>query len=85
MIGIVPIVVSQEIVSYGNYKEKLKFLCNKSVASIEIKIYFNNYHNADSIEKIELTREIILTTVKRIITKVDFDYNKFKGDLMSLQ
>ena len=45
---------------------------------------FNVYYNADSIKRIELTKEMILTAVKRIITKVDFDYGKFKEDLISL-
>ena len=52
VIGIVPIVAPQEIVDGENYKEKVKFLCNKSVASIEIKMDFDNYNNADSIERI---------------------------------
>lgn len=85
IIGIVPIVAPQEIVDGGNYKEKVKFLCNKSVASIQIKMDFDNYHNADSIERIEQTKEMILTAVKHIITKVDFNYDRFKDDLMSLQ
>ena len=55
-----------------------------SVASINIKMDFNDYYNADSIKRIELTKEMILTAVKRIITKVDFDYGKFKEDLISL-
>lgn len=85
IIGIVPIVAPQEIASGGNYKEKVKFLCNKSIASIEIKMDFDNYHNADSIKRIEQTKEMILAAVKRIITKVDFDYDRFKEDLISLQ
>ncbi len=84
IIGIVPIVAPQEIVG-ENYKEKVKFLCNKSVASIEIKMDFDDYYNADSIKRIKLTKEMILTAVKHIITKVDFDYDKFKDDLMSLE
>ena len=83
-IGIIPIVAPQEIVE-KNYKENVKFLCNKNVASINIKIDFNDYYNADSIKRIELTKEMILTAVKRIITKVDFDYDRFKEDLISLQ
>lgn len=84
IIGIVPIVSPQEIVG-GNYKVKVKFLCNKSVASIEIKMDFDDYYKADSIKRIELTKEMILTAVKHIITKIDFDYDRFKEDLMSLQ
>ena len=83
-IGIIPIVAPQEIVE-KNYKENVTFLCNKNVASINIKIDFNDYYNADSIKRIELTKEMILTAVKRIITKVDFDYDRFKEDLISLQ
>ena len=84
IVGIVPIVAPQEIVDGENYKEKVKFLCDKSVASINIKMDFNDYYNADSIKRIELTKEMILTAVKCIITKVDFDYDKFKEDLISL-
>ena len=81
VVGIVPIVAPQEIADGENYKEKVKFLCNKSVASINIKMEFNDYCNADSIKRIELTKEMILIAVKRIITKVDFDYDRFKEDL----
>ena len=45
IIGIVPIVAPQEIVEGKNYKEKVKFLCNKSVASINIKMDFNDYYD----------------------------------------
>lgn len=85
IIGIVPIVAPEDIIKSKNYKEKVKFLCNKNVVSIDIKMDFNNYYNADSITRIKLTKEMILTAVKRIITKVDFDYDKFKDDLISLQ
>lgn len=85
IIGIVPIVAPEDIIKSKNYKEKVKFLCNKNVVSIDIKMDFNDYYNADSITRIELTKEMILTAAKRIITKVDFDYDKFKDDLISLQ
>lgn len=85
IIGIVPIVAPEDIIKSKNYKEKVKFLCNKNVVSIDIKMDFNDYYNADSITRIELTKEMILTAVKRIITKVDFDYDKFKDDLISLE
>ena len=84
IIGIVPIIVPQEIYESENYKEKVKFLGNKSVVSVEIKMDFDNYHNANSSEKIKQTKEMILKMVERIKTKVDFDFNSFKNDLMSL-
>lgn len=85
IIGIVPIVAPQEVIESKNYKEKSKFLCNKSMVSIEIKIDFDSYHNADSKERIELTKTMILSAIKSIKSKVDFNYDKFKDDLMSLE
>ena len=41
-------------------------------------------HNADSAGKIALTKDMLLTAAKRIKTKVDFDYDRFKDDLESL-
>ena len=84
IIGIVPIIAPQEVYAAGNYKERVKFLCGKSVASVEIRVDFDAYHNADSSGKIALTKDMLLTAAKRIKTKVDFDYDRFKDDLESL-
>lgn len=84
IIGIVPIIAPQEIYNRKNYKEKVKFLCNKNVVSVEIKMDFDNYYNVNSTEKIEQTKEMILRAVERIKTKVKFDYDQFRDDLMSL-
>ena len=85
IIGIVPIIAPQEAYAAGNYKERVRFLCGKSVASAEVKIDFDAYHNADSAGKIALTKDMLLTAAKRIKTKVDFDYDRFRDDLESLQ
>ena len=85
IIGIVPIIAPQEAYAAGNYKERVKFLCGKSVASVEIKMDFDAYHYADSSGKIALTKDMLLTAAKRIKTKVDFDYDRFRDDLESLQ
>lgn len=85
IIGIVPIIAPQEVYAAGNYKERVKFLCGKSVASVEIRVDFDAYHNAGSSGKIALTKDMLLTAAKRIKTKVDFDYDRFKDDLGSLQ
>ena len=85
IIGIVPIIAPQEVYAAGNYKERVKFLCGKSVASVEIRGDFDAYHNAGSSGKIALTKDMLLTAAKRIKTKVDFDYDRFKDDLESLQ
>ena len=84
IIGIVPIIAPQEVYAAGNYKERVKFLCGKSVASVEIRVDFDAYHNAGSSGKIALTKDMLLTAAKRIKAKVDFDYDRFKDDLESL-
>lgn len=61
------------------------FCAAKSVASVEIRLDFDAYHNADSSGKIALTKNMLLTAAKRIKAKVDFDYDRFKDDLESLQ
>lgn len=85
IIGIVPVIAPPEVYAAGNYKDRVKFLCNKSVASVEMHMDFDRYHNAGSAEKINQTKEMILAAVKRISSKVDFDYDRFRGDLASLQ
>lgn len=84
IIGIVPIIAPQEVYAAENYKERVRFLCGKSVASVEIRVDFDAYHNAGSAGKIALTKDMLLTAAKRIKAKVDFDYDRFKDDLESL-
>lgn len=83
--GFVPIIAPQEVYAAGNYKERVRFLCGKSVASVEVKMDFDAYQNADSAGKIALTKDMLLTAAKRIKAKVDFDYDRFRDDLGSLQ
>lgn len=84
IIGIIPIIAPQEVYADGNYKERIRFLCGKSVASVEAKIDFDAYHYADSAGKITLTKDMLLAAAKRIKAKVDFDYDRFRDDLESL-
>ena len=84
ILGIVPIIAPQEVYAAENYKERVRFLCGKSVASVEIRVDFDAYHNADSAGKIALTKDMLLTAAKRIKAKADFDYDRFKDDLESL-
>ena len=64
--------------------EKTEFRTGSTAFRKPIANKFALLYNAYSIKRIELTKEMILTAVKRIITKVDFDYGKFKEDLISL-
>ncbi len=85
IIGIIPVVAPQEIYDSGKWKENIKFLCNKSIVSITIRMNFENYYKADSLEKVEQTKEMILTAVKQIKSKSKFNYDKFKNDLLYLK
>ncbi len=84
IIGIIPIVAPRDEYAARGYREKVKFLCGKSVASVEIRIDFDKYHSADTAGKVTLTKEMLLAAASRIKAKVDFDYDRFKGDLESL-
>ena len=84
-IGTIPVVAPQEIFDSGKWKENIKFLCNKSIVSITIRMNFENYYKADSLGKVEQTKEMILTAVKRIKSKGNFNYDKFKNDLLYLK
>lgn len=80
IIGITPVAAPQEIYDSGAWKESTRLVSNKSCAIIAIRMDFESYYTADSFEKIEQTKEMILTAVKRIKSKGKFDYDKFRED-----
>lgn len=84
IIGIVPIVAPQELCDNQAWKDSTRFLCNKQVVHIVIKMDFESYYKADSFGKVEQTKEMILTAVKRIKSKGKFDYDRFKEDFRSI-
>ncbi|MDE7342099.1 MAG: hypothetical protein K2N80_16340 [Lachnospiraceae bacterium] len=84
IIGIVPVVAPQELYDRGAWKENIRFLDNKSVVSVVIRMDFENYYHADSMGKLVQTKEMVLTAMKRIRAKGKFDYEKFKEDFLSL-
>jgi len=84
IIGIVPVVAPQEVYDRGAWKESIRFLNNRNVVSIVIKMNFENYYHADSMGKLEQIKEMILTAVKGIKSKGKFDYEKFKEDFLAL-
>lgn len=85
VIGIAPVAAPREVYDSGKWKESTKFLCNKSVVCITIRMNFENYYKADSLGKIEQTKEMVFTAVNRIKSKGIFDYDNFKEDLLSLK
>lgn len=83
-IGIVPVVAPLELYDNRTWEESIRFLGNKNTVHIVIRMDFEKYHNADSLEKVEQIKEMILTAVKRIKSKGKFDYERFKEDFMVL-
>ena len=80
IIGIVPAVAPKELYDGGAWKESVKLISNKSCAIISIRMDFQEYYNADSAEKILLTKKMILKAVKKIKSKGKFDYDSFERD-----
>lgn len=81
IIGITPVAAPQEVYDSGAWKESTQLVSKKSCAIITIRMDFESYYKADSFEKIEQTKEMILAAVKRIKSKGKFDYDKFREDL----
>lgn len=79
-IGIVPVAAPQELYDGEARKESVKFISNKSCAIISIRMDFQEYYNANSAEKILLTKKMILKAVKKIKSKGKFDYDAFERD-----
>ena len=84
-IGIVPVIAPKEIYDTGKWLESIKFLNNKSIVSIVIRMDFESYYNASSMEKLKQIKEMTLIAVKQIKSKAKFDYNKFMKDFLDLE
>jgi len=79
-IGIAPIAAPKELYNEGVWKESVRMISNNSCAMISIRMDFDSYYNADSEEKIILTKEMILKAVKKVKTKGKLDYDRFVKD-----
>lgn len=79
-IGIALVAAPQELYDSGLWKENVQLINNKSCASIFMRMNFVEYYNANSFEKILLTKKTVLKAVKRIKSKVKFDYETFERD-----
>lgn len=79
-VGVLPMVAPQELYESGQYKESVLLINNQSCAIISFRIDFNEYCNADSYQKIDLTKELILNAMKKIKSKTKFNYEAFEND-----
>ncbi|MBR2954179.1 MAG: hypothetical protein IKC45_07345 [Clostridia bacterium] len=84
IIGITPIVVPNEIGNENLWKESVKIVSNKNCAIISLRIDYEEYSSADSKKKILLTKELILKAIRKIKSKVNFDYESFERDFNDL-
>ena len=85
IIGITPVIAPKEIYDQGMWKEKVQVVGLGSCAIIDIRMDFDNYYNADSNGKIELIQQMIIRAVRKIKSKVKFDWEKFRDDLLKYQ
>lgn len=82
-IGIIPIVAPKELYEAGAWKESVQLISNKNCAIVSIRMDFIKYYNGSSSEKILLTKEMILESVKRVRRRYKFDYAAFERDFKS--
>ena len=85
IIGVSPMVAPQGLYESGKYKESVQLVDNKSCVIIAFRIDFEEYCNADSYEKIDLTKELILRAMKKIKSKTKFNYEAFENDFNQLE
>lgn len=83
-VGIVPIVAPKELYDSGDWKESVRLIDGNNCAIATLRINFEEYHNADSIGKIALTKDVVLRALRKIKSKVDFGYEAFAHDLNQL-
>ena len=83
VIGIVSIIAPKELYKQGMWKERTQIVSLGSCAIINIRMDFESYYKADSNEKIELIKEMIVKAVKKIKARCKFDWERFRDDLLS--
>lgn len=81
-IGVLPIIAPQAEYDEGLWAEDIRFLCNNSIASISVRMDFEGYLNAETLERLEMIKSVLLKAVKRISVKRKFDYGKFEADFL---
>lgn len=83
IIGITPIVAPKEIYNQGLWKEKVQIISLGTCAIIDIRMDFESYYNADSKEKIELIKQMLIKAIKKVKSKGKFNWERFREDLLN--
>lgn len=86
IIGIVPVVAPEKLYEeHVAWKEGCSWRCHNSCVAIRIRMDFETYYNANSEEKVRLTKEMILKAIKKVKSKGKFDYDRFAADFAMLE
>jgi hypothetical protein len=80
-VGIIPIIAPSELYERGEMKEHVHMIGLNSIASIEIRMDFEKYVNADKTEKKQMYKDMIAKAIKKVKNKGKFDYVTFCKDL----
>lgn len=83
IIGITPFVAPKEIYNQGLWKEKVQIISLGTCAIIDIRMDFESYYNADSKEKIELIKQMLIKAIKKVKSKGKFNWEQFREDLLN--
>ena len=83
IIGITHIVAPKEIYNQGLWKEKVQIISLATCAIIDIRMDFESYYNADSKEKIELIKQMLIKAIKKVKSKGKFNWEQFREDLLN--
>ncbi|MCM1540300.1 MAG: hypothetical protein NC121_03475 [Blautia sp.] len=82
MIGIMPVAAPQAMYDSGKWKERIRFIGNKSCVDITVRMDFDRYYAADSFGKVEQIREMVLQAVKKVRSRGKFDCDRFEKDFL---
>lgn len=81
VIGIVPVAAPDELFADGTWSEGVRFLNNREVAAVRIKLDFERYRDGDSAARVRMMREVILKAGKKVKSGGKFDWESFARDL----
>ncbi len=80
IIGIIPIAAPKKLYNNGEWIESLTLIAKNSCATVSIRMDFEEYYNADSVEKVLLIKKAVLQAIIKISSKVKFDFDAFERD-----
>lgn len=80
-VGIIPILAPNESYERGEWKERVSMISGNSVATIYIRMNYEEYIDADESDKKRMYKEMIIGAIKKVKGKGKFDHEIFCKDL----